>query len=117
MCSISVSLCVFYICLYCSLSGGADDAHGNQTQLENALNDANATWEISRYSGVFHGFTAWDSSAYNLNADVRSWESMTTAFYEKMMIPERIVVDTSAGVISMTSWSAIVGAIAAVFFM
>jgi hypothetical protein len=43
---------------------------------------------------------------------------MTTAFYEKMMMPERIVVDdTSAGVISIFSWSAIVGAIAAVFLM
>ena len=31
-------------------SGGTDDAHGNPTQLELALDNANATWEISRYS-------------------------------------------------------------------
>jgi hypothetical protein len=112
---------VFYIFLYYSLSGGADDSHGNQTQLESALNDANATWEISRYSGVVHGYTVWGSGAYNLNADARSWESMMTAFYEKMMMPERIVVnvrdETSAGTISLFSWSAIAGAIATVFFM
>lgn len=109
---------MFSIFLY-SLSGGADDSHGNQTQLEGALNGASASWEISRYSGVFHGFTAWNSNAYNLNADVRSWESMTTVFYEKMMMPERIVVDdgSSAGVMSFLSFSAIAGAIATVFFM
>ena len=31
-------------------SGGIDDAHGNTTELEMALDSANATWEISRYS-------------------------------------------------------------------
>jgi hypothetical protein len=40
-----------------------ETSHGNQTQLEDALNGANADWEISRYSGVFHGFTAWESAA------------------------------------------------------
>jgi hypothetical protein len=103
------------------LSGGADDSHGNQTQLESALNDANATWEISRYSGVVHGYTVWESGAYNLNADARSWESMTTAFYEKMMMPEKVAVpdDTpSAGAMSLWNWSvAIAGAIATILFM
>jgi hypothetical protein len=121
-------LTVFYFVftVYCSLSGGADDSHGNQTQLEDALNGANADWEISRYSGVLHGFTDWDAAAYNLNADVRSWESMTTAFHEQMMMPEKIVGDNekspSAGVVvcsSLWSWSAmaIAGAIATVFFV
>jgi dienelactone hydrolase len=31
-------------------SGGEDDAHGNNTELEMSLNNANATWEITRYS-------------------------------------------------------------------
>jgi hypothetical protein len=86
-----VSGLTVFVCsvLYCSLSGGADDSHGNQTQLESAFNDANATWEISRYSGVQHGFTIWDGSAYNLNADARSWESMATAFNDKTIMPEK----------------------------
>jgi dienelactone hydrolase len=33
-------------------SGGIDDAHGNNTELEMALNDAEAIWEITRYSGT-----------------------------------------------------------------
>ena len=31
-------------------SGGIDDAHGNNTELEMALDGANSTWEITRYS-------------------------------------------------------------------
>ena len=34
-------------------SGGEDDAHGNNTELELMLNGGNATWEITRYSGAF----------------------------------------------------------------
>jgi hypothetical protein len=82
--------------LYFSLSGGDDGSHGNQTQLEGALNAANATWGITRYSGVQHGFTVWSDRRYNLNADVRSWESMTTAFYEKMIMPENKVKKKSS---------------------
>jgi hypothetical protein len=75
-----------------SLSGGDDDAHGNQTDLEAALNAGNAIWEITRYSGVVHGFTKWDSvEAYSLKADYRSWESMLTAFQELMPIPVAII--------------------------
>ena len=44
-------------------SGGDDAAHGNQIVLEQALNDANAEWEISRYSGVVHGFTVWEDAS------------------------------------------------------
>jgi dienelactone hydrolase len=57
-------------------SGGIDDAHGNNTELEMQLNGANADWEITRYSGVDHGFTAWPSDAYDATADSRSWWSM-----------------------------------------
>ena len=34
-------------------SGGIDDAHGNPTELEDHLDDAQATWEISRYSSAY----------------------------------------------------------------
>ena len=62
------------------LSGGDDDdAHGNQTILEEALDSGNAKWEITRWSGVDHGFTSWTSPAYNVRADVRSWEQTLTA--------------------------------------
>jgi hypothetical protein len=76
-----------HICLYFSLSGGEDSSHGNQTQLEGVLTAANATWEITRYSGVQHAFTVWDDPRYNLKADARSWESMLAVFSEKMIIP------------------------------
>jgi hypothetical protein len=71
----------------CSLSGGDDDAHGNQTVMETAFADGNAEWEITRYSGVDHGYTSWYSDAYNLVADARSWESMKTSFRELMAQP------------------------------
>merc|ERR1712025_1174216 len=58
------------------LSGGIDDAHGNTTELEAHLDGANATWEISRYSFAAHGFTEWESPAYQEMADSRSWWSM-----------------------------------------
>lgn len=58
------------------LSGGIDDAHGNNTELEAHLNGAEAKWEISRYSNVDHGFTKWGAGAYNAMADSRSWWSM-----------------------------------------
>lgn len=62
------------------LSGGDDDdAHGNQTVLEEALDSGNAKWEISRWSGVDHGFTSWTNGAYNVRADIRSWEQTMTA--------------------------------------
>ena len=62
------------------LSGGDDDdAHGNQTILETALDEGDAKWEISRWSGVDHGFTVWTGNAYNGRADIRSWEQTLTA--------------------------------------
>jgi Dienelactone hydrolase family len=75
-----------------SLSGGDDDAHGNQTEFEAALNAGNAIWEITRYSGVVHGFTKWDAAdAYSLKADVRSWESMMTTFEQLLPVPVRLL--------------------------
>merc|ERR1712086_15425 len=62
------------------LSGGVDDAHGNTTELEAHLDGASATWEISRYSFAWHGFTAWESGAYQEMADSRSWWSMMSLF-------------------------------------
>lgn len=61
-------------------SGGVDDAHGNNTELEMELDKGNATWEISRYSNVNHGFTHWGGRAYNELADWRSWDAMFAVF-------------------------------------
>ena len=70
------------------LSGGADDAHGNQTYLEETFNAGSADWEISRWSGVLHGFTDWDrQSRYNLRADARSMRQLLTAINQKMSAP------------------------------
>lgn len=63
------------------LSGGSDDAHGNQSVIESVLQAADE-WEISRYAGVYHGFTEWESPAYNFNADIRSWR----AFLQQLRI-------------------------------
>lgn len=57
--------------------------------MEDAFNSGNAEWEITRYSGVDHGYTAFASGAYNLVADARSWESMLTSFQELLAVPER----------------------------
>ena len=78
----------FSVLLY-RLSGGADDAHGNQTELEAALNEGNATWETTRYAGVEHGFTVWGNDGYSLVADYRSWQSMKHAFEERMPVPTK----------------------------
>jgi dienelactone hydrolase len=68
------------------LSGGIDDAHGNQTELEMSLDNATADWEVTRYAQVEHGFTAWDGEGYNLMADARSWASMMLAFDELLPV-------------------------------
>ena len=41
------------------LSGGSDDAASEVDEIETELNAASATWEISRYGHVQHGFTEW----------------------------------------------------------
>lgn len=90
-----ISLCLLVQSSF-SLSGGADDAHGNQTELEAALTQGNAEWEITRYSGVEHGFTAWGGGGYSLTADYRSWESMLTAFEEILPVPTMMTNSTDA---------------------
>lgn len=64
--------------------------------MEDAFNSGNATWEITRYSGVNHGFTVFDSDVYNLVADARSWDSMLSVLQELMAVPQ-MVVDTDGG--------------------
>jgi len=85
-----------------SLSGGADDAHGNQTELEAALNEGNADWETTRYAGVQHGFTAWGGGGYSLVADYRSWDSMMQAF-EELLTGPLITDDDDDPTVSSTS--------------
>mmetsp|Transcript_6050 Transcript_6050/g.15042 ORF Transcript_6050/g.15042 Transcript_6050/m.15042 type:complete len:579 (-) Transcript_6050:1626-3362(-) len=70
------------------LSGGDDDSHGNQTYMEDTFNAGEAQWEITRYANILHGYTDWYiESAYNLEADARSWESMHSTFEELMAVP------------------------------
>jgi len=64
------------------LSGGNDDAGTDVEALEGRLKEANATWQITRYSGVFHGFTKFDSDAYNEWVDMRSWMEMSSFLKE-----------------------------------
>jgi Dienelactone hydrolase family len=71
-----------------SLSGGDDDAHGNQTKLEAALAAANATWEVTRYAGVGHGYTDWSSEMFSFAADARSWDSMLGVVFERLAVPQ-----------------------------
>jgi len=70
------------------LSGKDDPQFGNQTHLENVLNEGNADWEITGYSGIGHRFTYWpditDSYSYDIVADFRSWNSMKEVF-EKIL--------------------------------
>jgi hypothetical protein len=42
-------LTVGLILTFSSLSGGDDDAHGNQTVMEMLFDEGNAEWEITRY--------------------------------------------------------------------
>jgi dienelactone hydrolase len=47
------------------LSGGDDDTSTDVMDLELTLDAANATWEITRYSGIEHAFTVFDDERYN----------------------------------------------------
>jgi dienelactone hydrolase len=94
------------------LSGGEDDAHGNQTILEDSLNKNTADWEISRYSGVVHGLTDWSSeNAYNVNADIRSWTATMTAMEELMEAP-LVVANTPSSATRGAVFSLAMGAAA-----
>jgi dienelactone hydrolase len=88
---------------YTSLSGGDDGLHGNQTLLEAALNSGEADWEITRYAGVGHGYTVFNSSAYDLVADARSWESMFSLFEETLAAPQLVPTETGVPTASTTA--------------
>lgn len=60
------------------LSGGSDDAGTAVEDLEASLKAANATWQITRYSGVDHGFAVSTSPAYNEWVAKRSHAEMET---------------------------------------
>jgi len=64
------------------LSGGDDDTGTEVEDLEGRLDSANATWQITRYSGIEHAFTVWDDPRYNELADDRSWHEMSTFLAE-----------------------------------
>jgi len=70
------------------LSGGNDDAGTAVEDLEARLKEANATWQITRYSGVEHGFAVPKGDAFNEWATNRSFTEMESflseAFSESM---------------------------------
>jgi len=78
------------------LSGGIDDAHGNQTEMESSLNQRETSWEITRYAKVNHGYTDWSSGRYNPTADVRSWDSMMSSFESLIPVPDPTESPTKA---------------------
>lgn len=65
------------------LSGGNDDAGTDVEVLEATLKEANATWQITRYSGVNHAFTKFDAADYNEWVDMRSWMEMASFLKER----------------------------------
>ena len=90
------------------LSGGIDDANGNQTILEMSLDNATADWEVTRYANVDHGFTKWGSDAYTLLSDARSWESMMLAFEEYLpLVGASAAMTSSATIVSGMKWLSI----------
>lgn len=105
------------------LSGGIDDAHGNQTEMESSLNGRDASWEITRYAKVGHGFTSWTSGNYDLTADARSWESMMTSFASLIPVPSSatdaptrapIAAGTTSGAVYGNQVALIIGILATV---
>ena len=64
------------------LSGGADDTGTQVEDLEERLNSANSTWQITRYSGIEHAWTKWHDDRYNQRADERSWHEMASFLAE-----------------------------------
>lgn len=59
------------------LSGGEDtqDSTKSVIDMEGALNHGNATWQLTRYSDVEHGFTNSFEPAYNPYVDERSHDN------------------------------------------
>jgi len=75
---------------------GADDPFVGQDQVlafEKEMKAARVDWELNLYSNAVHSFTNPDAgndpskgSAYNREADLRSWEAMK-AFFEEIFRP------------------------------
>jgi dienelactone hydrolase len=93
------------------LAGGDDGQHGNQTVIEEIFNAGKASWEITRFVGLGHGFTNPNEETYNLVGDARSWESMITVFEELMLVPVKATEDGAATMGLLTSAVALVAAL------
>ena len=71
---------------------GADDPHVNASQVQQfqqELDKAGANWQMNIYGDAVHSFTNPETgddpsqgSAYNKQADIRSWEAMKLFFEE-----------------------------------
>ena len=78
-----------FLCVLDSLSGGDDPQFGNQTATELAFDAGDASWEITRYAGLGHGFSSPTSADYQLTGDARSWASMLATFGEYLPVPQK----------------------------
>ena len=58
------------------LSGAEDATSFEIVDLEKTLDNATATWEITRYWGIDDAFTVFNDTGYSEWADMRSWDSM-----------------------------------------
>ncbi len=75
--------------------------------MEGAFNRGPAESEITRYSGMGLGYTAFDSDAFNLMVDAHSWESMLTSFEELMAVPQ--IMDTGPPTMAPASGASSLG--------
>eukprot|EP00243_Klebsormidium_subtile_P003210 TRINITY_DN16432_c0_g1_i1.p1 TRINITY_DN16432_c0_g1~~TRINITY_DN16432_c0_g1_i1.p1 ORF type:complete len:297 (+),score=66.28 TRINITY_DN16432_c0_g1_i1:198-1088(+) len=62
-------------------SGAKDTSVSGKTEMVAEMDAANVTWEFTDYSNTLHSFTnpatnASGNSAYNVQADMRSWASL-----------------------------------------
>jgi dienelactone hydrolase len=76
-----------------ALHGAADPVVGpkDQDEFKKEMTDAHVDWQMVLYGGAVHSFTQKGAgndpshgSAYNANADKRSWEEMTRLFRETL---------------------------------
>lgn len=68
------------------LSGGEDDATTDIMDLEITLDSVNATWEITRYSGIEHAFTVFTDGASAFAQ--RSLTQSVGEFFCSLTIPD-----------------------------
>jgi len=76
-------------------SGFEDPYRGvDQVVLENVLTSSNASWELTTYGNVTHGFTRWGTMVYDVVGDTRSWDSMMSVLKKLLIVPKQYEVES-----------------------